>query len=170
MNMTNDPLTIRPMGPDDWQLYKSVRLAALADAPYAFTTTLASVLERSDAGWDVLTRERAAKPDDVTYFAFAGDQPCGMAACVVRGELAEMFAVWVAPQFRRSGAGRMLVEFARAWAVEHGAEQLRVSVYLENPGAIAFYRKLGFHDTDEPGPEGAPEDRPGITMKMLLQE
>jgi ribosomal protein S18 acetylase RimI-like enzyme len=152
-----------------WQLHKTIRCAALAEAPYAFSTTLESALNRSEAEWAIFTHQRASDPNSVTFFAFAGETPCGMAACVIEGEEAEMFAVWVAPSHRRSGAGLALVQFAAQWAGSRGAKLLNVGVFSDNTDAVAFYRSVGFSDTGKVNPRFSSEDRPGLMLVMSLQ-
>jgi ribosomal protein S18 acetylase RimI-like enzyme len=164
-----DIITIKPMLADQWQLHKTIRCTALAAAPYAYSTTLESALKRSDEEWAALTQQRASDPHSVTFFAFAGETPCGMAACVVQGDEAEMFAVWVAPDHRRHGAGVALVEFAAQWARSHGAKLLKAGVFNDNTGALAFYRSTGFHDTGEVKPELSTEDRTVLLLAMSLQ-
>ncbi len=144
-----DSVEIRPLTPDAWQLHRAVRLAALADAPYAFTTRLADVAGRSDDEWADLTRRRAQDPNGITYFAYVDGEPCGMAACVLTDLGAEMLAVWVAPQRRRQGVAEAMVDYARAWALGHGVARLVVGVYADNHGAVALYRSVGFVATGE---------------------
>jgi ribosomal protein S18 acetylase RimI-like enzyme len=153
------------MLPDQWQLHKTIRCAALADAPCAFSTTLESALNRD---WAEFTRERASDPNSVTFIAFAGDTPCGMAACAIQDDEAEMFAVWVAPSHRRSGAGLALVQFASQWAKSHGAKRLNVGVFKDNLDAVAFYRSIGFSDTGQVNPEFSTENRPGLMLALSL--
>jgi ribosomal protein S18 acetylase RimI-like enzyme len=156
------------MLPDQWQLHKTIRCTALADAPYAFSTTLESALSRSDAEWAVFTHQRASAPNSVTFFAFAGETPCGMAACAIKGDEAEMFAVWVAPSHRRSGGGLALVQFAARWAKSHGAKLLNVGVFNDNTGALAFYHSIGFKDMGKVKPEISTENRTGVLLTMSL--
>ncbi|GEJ58934.1 GNAT family N-acetyltransferase [Anaeromyxobacter diazotrophicus] len=48
---------------------------------------------------------------------------------------------------RGRGAGRALVEAARAWAAERGAARLQLLADRENTPALAFYRRLGWAGT-----------------------
>lgn len=45
---------------------------------------------------------------------------------------------------RRGGIGRALMARAAAWAADQGADEVELSVYAFNEGAIAFYQALGF--------------------------
>ena len=154
------------MLPDQWQLYKAVRCAALANAPYAYSSTLENAMERSDDDWVRLTYQYASDPNSIEYFAFENEDPCGMAACVIDGNEAEMYAVWVDPAYRRKGVGRELIEFAIAWSQLHGAAKLNVGVFDDNPGALAFYRSAGFEDSGRIKPELSNEKR---TVLLLTQ-
>lgn len=161
-------IAIKPMLPDQWQLHKSVRTRAVADAPYAFSTTLARTLGRSDDEWQRLTRQRASDPNQVTYFAFDVDRPCGMSACILTEGDAEMQQVWVDPDYRRRGVGDALVEFAQTWSKSHGVKCLKVGVFDDNVGAVQFYLNAGFQDVGLTKPEISTDERTGLILVMDL--
>jgi len=142
--------------------------AALANAAYAFSSTLESALKRSDEDWRRITRQYAGDPNSITFFAFENEIPCGMSACVIAGSEAEMLAVWVDPACRRKGAGRALIEFACNWSRLHGAKQLKVGVFDDNRGALAFYRSAGFNDGGITRPELSTENRTVLLLTMNL--
>lgn len=156
-------IEIKILMPEQWQLYKNLRCAALADAPYAYSSTLDEALKRSDEDWQQLSLQYARDPS-VTYFAFEEEVPCGMSACVIDGSEAEMFALWVDPIFRRKGVGGRLVEFARAWSGSRGCRKLKVGVFDDNPAALMFYRSAGFEDVGQIKPELSSRDR---TVRLL---
>lgn len=64
----------------------------------------------------------------------------------VESRRAEITDLGVAPERRRGGIGRLLVERARAWLVERGARRVEVRVAVRNPEGQAFWRALGFVD------------------------
>lgn len=161
-------IEVKPMSPDQWQLYKAVRCAALAEAPYAFSSTLEGALERSDEDWARITRQYASDPKGTTFFAFENEIPCAMSACVMDGDEAEMLAVWVDPAYRRKGVGGALLDFASEWSKSQGAELLKVGVFDDNPGALAFYRSAGFSDRGETKPELSSEKRTVLLLTMNL--
>ena len=155
-------IEIKIMQPDQWRLYKSVRCAALADAPYAFSGTLDRALQRSDEDWVIITWQRATKPGQITFFAFEGETTYGMSACGIdpkNANEAEMSAVWVTPTQRHSGVGDALIDFAVQWATEQGASLLNVGVYDDNVGALKFYSSNGFQDVGRTKTELANDQR-----------
>jgi ribosomal protein S18 acetylase RimI-like enzyme len=145
-----------------------VRCAALAEAPYAFSSTLKDALQRSDEGWRQITYQYASHPNSLTYFAFADQDPCGMSACVANGEEVELFAVWVTPAYRRTGVGRALIDYGRAWAHSKGSARIRVGIFEDNPAALAFYRSVGFTDSGQIDPVLSTEERAVLLYTLGL--
>lgn len=78
---------------------------------------------------------RKAKPED-----FRAIQKLNH---VKTGELNDMC---VAPEARRSGAGRKLVEALKAWMKGRGTDRVYVSVFTKNSRALAFYKAMGFRE------------------------
>ena len=162
-------LHIQPLQPDQWLLFKEIRCAALADAPYAFTRTLASVLDQSDEDWAQLARERANDPRSVTYFAYCDSEPCGMAGCILQDTepvTAQLIAVWVKPAYRRHRAGAALIDYAKSWARENSAVTLYVGVTDSNRAALDFYYSHGFIDTGKRTPYKPNPD--WLTMELAI--
>ncbi|WP_353071804.1 GNAT family N-acetyltransferase [Tunturiibacter gelidoferens] len=62
--------------------------------------------------------------------------------------------MWVAPNHRRAGTGRLLVKAIESWARLCAAHTLRLMVTNNNLAAISFYERLGFtkNDRTEPYP------------------
>jgi [ribosomal protein S18]-alanine N-acetyltransferase len=53
----------------------------------------------------------------------------------------------VSPAERRKGVGRELMDAVLEFCRKTGASQLRLEVAVDNDGALAFYRQLGFAET-----------------------
>jgi ribosomal protein S18 acetylase RimI-like enzyme len=57
--------------------------------------------------------------------------------------------MWVDPAFRRAGVGKALIDAIVNWAWSRGVLELKLMVTSANPGAIAFYERMGFKMTGE---------------------
>jgi RimJ/RimL family protein N-acetyltransferase len=53
--------------------------------------------------------------------------------------------MWILPEWRGRGGGRMLIEAALA-AVPPGAHKIELEVFPDNAAAIALYRSFGFEE------------------------
>jgi ribosomal protein S18 acetylase RimI-like enzyme len=148
-------LEIKPLLPDQWLLLKEVRLRALADAPEAFSTTLAQARQYSEEDWQERARRFITHPPATSCIAFMDGAPCGMINCFLTeadnpagARSAEMTAFWVASESRGQGVGEALVVSAAHWANTRGVTMLQAWVVEDNCRAIGFYRKVGFQTTD----------------------
>jgi len=127
----------------DWAHLRSVRLAALAESPSAFGSTLAREQQYDDADWREWTR------DAPTFIAFHRGEPIGMAAGI-DGDSAEeriLIAMWVHPDHRGIGVASALLAAVRDWACEDGATRLTLWVTRTNQSAASLYRRAGFAET-----------------------
>lgn len=138
-------VSVQRMRPEDWEVARCVRLAALADAPAAFGSTLDDEVALPDAVWRERALANAAGETRIGVLAFCNALPCGIAVGLLAptGE-AELHGMWVAQNVRRRGAGRALTQAVCAWARERGAQRISLEVVSSNHGAIGLYRANGF--------------------------
>jgi len=54
----------------------------------------------------------------------------------------------VAPSEQGTGLGRMLMDAAEAWLVDHGAVKVQLMVRQTNVAVTGFYDRLGYADAD----------------------
>ena len=140
-------IRIRRVKSDDWQLVKALRLAALSDAPEAFSESLEAARATPDDVWQARIRQNAEGVLSICFLAFAARQPVGIAVGLadptdkVTVRLASM---WVAPSYRGTDAAGKLLNLVVAWAKSGGAEKLLASVTVNNQRAMRFYCKAGF--------------------------
>jgi dihydropteroate synthase len=139
-------IVVRPARPDEWPIWRALRLRALADSPDAFGETLASV---QDKDWPALT---AARPDDIALLAFRDDVPVGMCALHTKPLVAKIFSMWVAPEARRARVGEQLLARAIAVAKVRGVAQVRLNVTDPQVAAQQLYARQGFVATGEREP------------------
>jgi GNAT superfamily N-acetyltransferase len=134
---------IRRLGPDEWQTFRVVRLAALKDAPYAFGSTYEAELSRTEERW------RSALTDRARFVAESAGEvvgTVGAGASDVTGTAA-LTALWVAPGARGRGVGEALVNTVLEWAREAGYEQVMLWVVEGNSAAESLYQRTGFRRT-----------------------
>ncbi len=154
--------TVRAARPADWEVWRDLRLLALADAPDAFGEMHAEAAQRSEAEWRSQVAPRA---DATRLLACEGHRPVGMlvVALAATGERrAIVYAMWVAPDSRRHGAGRALVAKGLQWARAHAALEVGLRVSERQPAARAMYAACGFaltgdHEPLRPGSEVSSE-------------
>ncbi|WP_332662824.1 GNAT family N-acetyltransferase [Aeromicrobium sp.] len=90
-------------------------------------------------------------------FVSIGTPAIAIGRIVVTGEWAGIAGVEVAPEHRRQGLARRIVETSLAWAVERGADKAYLQTMRTNHAALALYQPYGFVDHHdyrylEPGP------------------
>ncbi|MCA1783845.1 MAG: N-acetyltransferase family protein [Dermatophilaceae bacterium] len=127
----------------DWERVKAVRLAALAESPSAFGSTLAQEREYDDGEWREWCRDTA------TFLAVLNGVPIGIAAGVdgTSPEERKLIAMWLHPRHRGTGASAALVAAVRTWAARDGATTLMLWVTRSNHAAARLYRRAGFSET-----------------------
>jgi GNAT superfamily N-acetyltransferase len=67
-------------------------------------------------------------------------------------EYAEIKRMYVRPQFRGLGLGRLMLEHLTAHARQHGIRLLRLETGIHQPEAIALYERSGFRRIPPFGP------------------
>jgi len=131
------------LAPGDGPRLRAIRLRALRDAPDAFGRTLAEEQPQPPEYWE--GRVAAAR---VAHYVVTQD---GADVGLVSGApwrdrpgVMGLFAMWVAPEARGSGAGSQLVEAVIAWARAGRFERVALDVADENAAAIRLYERHGF--------------------------
>src|SRR5213592_1915837 len=144
-------IEMRAMGLDDWPVWRELRLAALAEAPHAFGSTLAEWQGEGDS--EERWRARLGIPDSHNVVAVLDGRPVGMVSGVPADEpdAVELISMWVSPAVRGQGVGDLLIGEVERWAMKGQARTLRLSVIPDNGAAIALYERRGFKDTAELG-------------------
>ena len=150
------------LGPDDWKIFRDVRLRSLADAPAAFGSRYDDWVSAPEERW------RARLTDvPLTVVARIDGETVGVASGMVDDEdWAELISMWVDPSARGTGVAHELIGAVVEWAAEQG-RSLYLMVRSDNARAIRAYEKAGFVDrgvpddwpADEP-PENRMEHRP----------
>jgi GNAT superfamily N-acetyltransferase len=159
--------TVRRLGAGEADLLRDLRLRALGDAPMAFGSTLAREEGYEPERWERWAADSASGERQAIFIA---EPQAGMASGVIHDEdcaLANLYAMWVAPQARGTGAGKALVEAVVAWAADRGAQRLTTSVTEGNAAAAALYAAAGFADSGRREPLGHSEAVVAVLERAL---
>jgi GNAT superfamily N-acetyltransferase len=158
-------VSVRQVRADEWREYRAIRLAALAESPDAFGSTLAAEQMLPDHRW----QERTAGGPGAERVLFVAIDDSGVDASAVENAgrwigLAgsytpgdppadtELISMWVDPIARKSGAGAALVEAVIGWATAKGFATLGLWVTEGNVAAQRLYERCGFVDNGERQP------------------
>lgn len=138
-------ILIRPLGPDDAEAFRALRLAALQATPEAFG---ASHAEEAARPLERFAERLAPEPPSRVFGAFAGDALVGTAGFLAMNSAKTrhkgmLWGVYVASDWRGHGIGEKLVAAVIAHA-QHHVLTLRANVVTTNRAAYALYTRLGF--------------------------
>lgn len=146
-------ISVRRTGPDDWATIRQMRLAALADTPTAFASTLEHEEAFSEQDW------RGRAESAAWFVAWQDGDPVGVAAAIVpppgSGQPGQpeppqewhLISMWASPQVRGRGVAGLLVDAVARYVKGAGAQRLALWVSDGNDRARGFYRRAGFRPT-----------------------
>ena len=158
-------IRVRRLGPDDWKVWRDIRLAALADAPNAFGATLAEEQRFDEAKW----RLRLTPSSGMAAVALDGPNAVGL----IGGWTPEwtdavfLVATWVDPAARRQGVADALVAEVLNWSRDHGYPRVELRVTDGNDVARRLYLRNGFLPTGDIEPL---DSNPSIGAELLVHE
>jgi GNAT superfamily N-acetyltransferase len=146
---------------DDWCLLRDVRLAALADAPYAYGSNLAREQAFDEAEW----RRRAGEGRWVV--AVDDGEPAGMVGIYAPARDTPMVVgMWVNPGHRGRGIGDQLLAEVIRWAADNRWSDLVLRVADGNDAARGLFLRHGFTPT---GCREPLESDPTVGTEMLVR-
>src|SRR5579859_3992569 len=142
-------IEIRPITKSNASAFKTVRLRALQEAPYAFGSSYSQASQFADSEWQARV-QRMNGDVGVGYLAMDGENVCGIVGSFVDQAdptRAHLVSMWTAPSHRQQGIGRLLVKEVFDWARRQNARTVLLMVTSNNEPAIHFYQRLGFSKT-----------------------
>jgi ribosomal protein S18 acetylase RimI-like enzyme len=142
--------TLRRLGPDDWEVFRQIRLAALAESPDAFGSTLAREQAFAEDDW----RRRLTTP----VYVVEDPDPVAVGGIFDNDGTPHVWGMWTDPVHRGLGHARTILDML----IPRGtAAQLDVNV--TNGDARTVYERYGFVGTGQLEPL-----RPGSDMQIEL--
>ena len=151
--------------PDEWELMRDVRLAALREAPDAFASTYEREAAYTEEQWRGWFSDRF-----VMFLAHLQDraEPAGLAGVFDRDGGASLVSMWVRPDARGRGVGEALVDAAAGWARTRGRDAMYLWVAEANEPARRLYERYGFTPTGDRQPLPSNPAVPEIRMRRPL--
>lgn len=165
-------IVVRAFAPDEWRLYRDLRLRSLAESPDAFGSTLAAEAQRPEAEWERRLAAAAGSGRDFPAVVVVNGQPAGLAWGRIdpaRPDTASLYQVWVAPEYRGRGAGAALMRAFIAWAAAQRVRYLELGVTWADSPAVRLYRRAGFEPVGEPQPLRPGAALLGQMMRLSLE-
>ena len=154
-------MPLRIITTEDVDLYRSIRLRALQADPDAFGSDYEREVAFDEETW--VSRMTSFKDNPGVIFVEIPDIPSmaetsdGSVAAAVTGvgllddpTKALIWGMWVAPEVRRTGTARRLIDAALEWASSRSVEIVELDVMQTNTGAIALYESIGFVPVESP--------------------
>jgi GNAT superfamily N-acetyltransferase len=132
-------IEITSLGPDDWERWRDMRLDALAEAPYAFCSSLS---EWQDAG-EQIWRDRLNEVS-LNLIAQLDGHDAGMVSGMAFEDEVELLSMWVAPFARGAGVGDALITAVVEWVSSQRKSRLVLRVLHGNEMAESLYGRHGF--------------------------
>ena len=167
-------VTVRRLRADEWRELRTIRLAALAEAPSAFGSTLATEETYPEERWREVAAHRSEGDREATFVAASPDGTLvGLAGCFRETDdpgCAHLVSMWVAPEARRHGVARGLVDHAVEWARAAGAERVELWVTRGNDPALWLYEAAGFRPTGDHQPLPSDPCKDELRMRLTLDD
>lgn len=158
-------IKVRVLGAEDWETYRTVRLAALQDSPDAFVAVYEQESQQNEQYWRDRVRgaprllaERDGQAQGIVGVGPYAEDP----------EVGELFGLWVRPEARGSGIARRLVQAGADQARTDGHTQLYYWVGTENGRAVAFASSFGFRPTSRRRPMRVANEEDGEYEAALV--
>ena len=164
------PVEVRRIHAGEGMLLRQMRLAALADAPQAFASTLEQESLRSRERWEADAATWSEGFDSVTFFAEDAGCALGLVGAFRSVELSatvELVSLWVAPPVRGRRLGERLIGAVVAWAAAGGARTVALRVASGNAPARALYSRTGFLPSSE---SAAGAGDPGSSVEWMTRD
>lgn len=160
-------VTVCRLVADDWQAYRTIRLAMLQESPEAFGSTHAQAASYDEQLW----MQRLT--DNAVFLAQVGQTHAGSVMYSEYGMTdpgdCALYGMWVDPGFRGTGVGRTLVDAVIAQARSADKRRMVLHVVSDNAPAAGLYERAGFAPTGHTVPYPHDDQVFEVEMELLLE-
>lgn len=133
---------IQPAANSEAQRLRSLRLAALKDAPYAYGAKYEVDKDKPISVW------QESLEISNWFFASINEEDIGLIGIEKAGidRLSDcwIFGWWIAEQYRGKGIVKLMLDEIDKFCIENNWLHQGLGVWPENQRAVAAYQKLGF--------------------------
>lgn len=140
------------LSPDEWLLYKQIRLEALKLEQQAFGSRYEDNLQHPDTFWRGRLEQAQAGTGNLLLFARKDDRLVGLIGTYADEEpgVVNVISVYVAAEARGQGIGAALMEAILAEVEKNGTfRKARLMVNADQAAAFNLYRRCGFEVVGE---------------------
>ena len=136
-------MALKLLDPDDFEIFRRIRLEALRAVPEAFASSAADWEGLPDEEW------RRRLTNNSVVVSFQGLEPVGMMG-LMRQQASKMahratiITVYVRSSERGGGHAVAMLNLLLDHARTLGIRQVELAVSAENPAAMRFYQREGF--------------------------
>lgn len=144
---STDEIIIRHAEGSDLYAFRDLRLEALKNHPTAFGSDYTENSSKPITYWEERLKINSA--EQAMFFAEQNTGLIGMAT-IVRGSskksfhTANIYGIYVKPDWRGNRIAEKLVRTCLNWAVENGIIVVKLAVVSDNRPAICCYERCGF--------------------------
>lgn len=138
-----DKKIIKKLSKDDWQIYKAIRIDALAKFPLNFGSTLEEEIARQDDEWMNLL------VSNIIFGVFDANKLVGCCGFAIfpnkkMQHKASIWGMYLKPEYAGTGLADKLLKTVINHARENHIKKIQLACADYNQRAISFYQKHGF--------------------------
>ncbi|MGH7245321.1 MAG: GNAT family N-acetyltransferase [Candidatus Levyibacteriota bacterium] len=142
-------IAIEKIKPDEWSIYKEMRLEMTKNAPQAYGEAYEDIVELTDKKW----MERVSRSTSTIFVAIVDKRPAGMTGVYYPegaklSHVAQIWGVYVRETYRGLGLGKLLLEkIEEEIKTNTHITKIKLEVTSTQDAAKALYAKMGYEET-----------------------
>jgi len=158
---TEGEFSLRRLLPNEWKIYREIRLEALQEEPAVFGANYDEQFKKADEEW----QNRLLDPDAAMFILVNRDEVIGMTGIYVPKDTpdqAKLIASYIRKPYRGRGLSALLYRARLDWARGRGLKSVIVAHRASNLASKGANQKFGFiytHTDTNQWPDGIESDQ-----------